>query len=104
AWAPRGGGNPRRVQQRTQTGQLAAQPAQRVGGQSGDEGPAAWVPAGECRMVVGAVEAARPARYRFEQIGPPDRRANLDGLRRVDRSLQLAAAEHPPFAPDAALR
>ena len=63
----------------------------------------ARVPAGEPGVVVGAVEAARAARHRFQQVGPPDRLADLDGLRRVDRPLQLAAAEHPQFEPDAVL-
>src|SRR5690349_21163881 len=50
-----------------------------------------------------AVEAARAARHRFQQVGPPDRLANLDGLCGVDGSLQLTAAENPQFEPDAVL-
>ena len=83
--------------------QLRAQPAERVGGQFGGKDPPARVPAGEPGVVVGAVEAARAARHRFQQVGPPDRLADLDGLRGVDGSLQLTAAEHPQLEPHAVL-
>ena len=111
--ARRGAGPPRRTgdlgrdsgrgQQRVQVGQVGAQPAERVGGQFLGKDPPARVPAGEPGVVVGAVEAARPARHRFQQVGTPDRLADLDGLRGVDGSLQLTAAENPQFEPDAVL-
>jgi len=53
--------------------------------------------------VVRAVEAARRAVDRFQQVGSPDRLADLDRLSRVDRPLQLAAAENPQLEPDTVL-
>src|SRR5215469_16680950 len=52
-------------------------------------------------MVMGPVEATRPAGHRFQQVGPPYRRADLDGLRGIDRPHQPAAAEYAQFDPDA---
>ena len=53
--------------------------------------------------MVRAVEAARPPGDGLEQVGSPDRLADLDGLRRVDRPFQRAALEDPELDPDAVL-
>ena len=54
--------------------------------------------------MMGPLEAAPLAVHRFEQVDPPDGLANRYRLRRVDRSLQVTAFEHPEFQPDSVLR
>jgi hypothetical protein len=55
-------------------------------------------------VVMGAVEAARPAVHRLEQVDPPDRLADPDGRSRIDVSLQLAPVEDPKLEADTVLR
>src|SRR4029077_11503273 len=55
------------------------------------------------RVVVGAVEAARAPVDRLQQVGAPDRLADLDGLGRVDRPLQRAALQDAELDADAVL-
>jgi EmrB/QacA subfamily drug resistance transporter len=95
--------NPGPLEYRGQVGQLPRQPAERVRRQLTQELPARRVPAVELRVVVGAVETARLAVHRLEQVDPPDRAADLDRHGRVDRSLEVAAVEDPQLEPDAVL-
>jgi MFS family permease len=91
------------LEDRREVGQLRREPAERVGRQLPQELTAGRVPAVELRVVVGAVEAARLAVHRFEQVDPPDRAADLDRHSRVDRPLEVAAVEHPQLEPDPVL-
>src|ERR1700730_3165321 len=50
-------------------------------------------------MVMGAVEGARRAVRRLQQINPPDRPADLNRLGRVDGALELAPGEQPDLQP-----
>jgi EmrB/QacA subfamily drug resistance transporter len=94
----------RPLKHRGQVGQLRGQPAERVGGELPYELPAGRVPAVELRVVVGAVEAARIAVHRLEQVDPPDRPPDLDRRGRVDRRpLEVAAVEDPQLEPDPVL-
>ena len=75
------------------------------GGQFLVEHPPAWFQAaGDAGVVVRPVEAARRSVHRFEQVGPPDQVADLNGLRRVDRALQRAGGDLPDLEADAVLR
>src|ERR1700684_1115003 len=53
---------------------------------------------------MGTVEAAWAARDRLQEVGSPDRLADLDGLSRVERSLELAPLEYPQLEPGTVLR
>ena len=92
------------VEDRGQVGELPAQPAERVGRQFPEERARLGIPAVELRVMVGAVEAARLAVHRLQQVDPPDRPADLDRGGGVDRPLQLAPVEDPQLQADPVLR
>jgi EmrB/QacA subfamily drug resistance transporter len=92
------------VKDRGQVGELPGQPAERVGRQLPEERARLGIPAAELRVMVGAVEAARLAVHRLQQVDPPDRPADLDRGGGVDRPLQLAPVEDPQLQADPVLR
>src|ERR1700761_8868369 len=87
-----------------QVGQPDGQVLHRIPGQVPVELTAAGLPAGEGRVVVGAVKAARFALDRLEQVDPPDGLADRDRLGRVLRAPELTPLQHPHFQPDPVLR
>jgi len=91
------------VKDRGQVGELPGQPAERVGRQFPEERARLGIPAVELRVMVGAVEAARLAVHRLQQVDPPDRPADLDRRGGVDIPLQLAPVDDPQLQADSVL-
>ena len=100
--------NPARVefgpgQQSREVPEPVHQPPDGVIGQGRVELAAAGLPPAKVGMVMGAVMAAWNALHRFEQVPPPHRLVDDDGLGRVDRAGEGRPVNQAHLHPDPSL-